>query len=312
MTHHSLLGLRAAVFACLIALFAEPASAQGLNWFYCYAPNAQTGVVHVSNMHEVGPVSERAGYGAEFANYLTARGKLPRGAQAYCVMRATEREIAVAQRDVTELCAVCNGASIVESVAWARSGSVGRQILASDAPRNPATGAEGAVTSTQPATPTKDSPGTVPEGVGVFLMGRLDASEVVYTANEQRGQFLTRYKADLKGGRWTWILLNDTCPGWVAVAFATNGSERLYFVARGSEYEGSARAAVLREAEPYAARQGPAWITGIRASFHNSYTPPSPNFSRGVIDGIKNEVRRHVVDPCAPLETKGVIWGVRG
>ncbi len=310
--HRGLIGVWVAAIAFAIGLRAEPVSAQGLNWFYCYAPNAQTGVVHVSNMHEVGPVSERASYGAEFANYLTARGKLPRGAQAYCVMRATEREIGVAQSSVLELCEVCSGASIIESVAWARSGSVGRQILTPDAPRNPAPGPERAITSTQPAIPTNDSPATAPEGAGVFLMGRLDASEVVYTANEDRGQFLTRYKADLKGGRWTWILSNDTCPGWVAVAFATNGSERLYFVARGSEYEGSARAAVLREAEPYAARQGPAWITGIMVSFHNAYTPPSPNFSRGVIDGIKNEVRRQVVDPCAPLGRTSASWGVRG
>lgn len=298
------------ILGVVAALWAAPASAQGLNWFYCYAPNAATGVVYVSDVHAVGPVSERAGYGNEFAGFLASRGKLPAHAQAYCVMRATEQEVVRGQQSVTELCSECGGATTVEHIAWLRGGQRGRQLAtpvpAADASlgERPRGAARGSVATgrTEPV-----------EGVGAYIMGRSDATGIVHTANEENAQFQTRHKADLKGGQWTWIAMNDRCPGWVAVAYATDGDERHYFVAKGSDFEGTARVAAIKLAEAYAARKGAAWLAGVLSSFKNEYRHPPTDFSRGAIRGVRQEVERMVTTPCA--DSRGVRYtavGVRG
>lgn len=317
------------ILSMVAAFWAKPASAQGLNWFYCYAPDARSGTVYVSDVQAVGPVSERALYGTEFSRYLVAKGKLVAGGQAYCVMRATEREIERGQQELAQHCTECAGANKFEHVVWPRGGNNVRRILAGTgsagkavqvdsapqaAPRaNTARPASG-VSTTRPAptvASTVATPDTPVEGLGVFMMGRGDETDVVFTANRENGQFLTRFKADQKGGRWNWVLLNDKCPGWLAVTYASNGNERRYFVARGAADEGAASARAMVAARSYAKREGGVWEMGVLYVFTNDYRQPGADFSGGLIEGVKQEVGKRVVDPCAATGASSGI-GVRG
>ena len=74
-------------------LLSSAAAAQAPQYFYCFATNAGTGTVYVSDIHEVGPISERRSYGEQFAKYLIGKGKVPVGTDGYCVMRPTKAEI---------------------------------------------------------------------------------------------------------------------------------------------------------------------------------------------------------------------------
>lgn len=286
------------------AVWATPASAQGLNWFYCYAPNPATGTVLVSDAQPIGPVSERGGYGREFSTYLNARGKLPAGSQVYCVMRATEQEVRRGQQELAARCDECGGASKFEHVVWPRGGKSVRQVLAGG----------GAAQSPAPVTQAQVAVETPPvEGAGVFIMARTDQTEIVYVANEDNGRFLTRFKADQKGGQWTWMLDNDRCSGWLAVAYATNGSKRQYFVARGSPDQGQASRKALAAAEEYAHAQGGGWLSGVLSSFQNEYRHRGGDLSRGVIRAVGQELVKQlgVGDSCTEFRN-GTTVGVRG
>ena len=127
-----LLALIAVAFA---AFWAVPAAAQGPQFFYCYAVDAKAGTVYMSDMHRVGPVAERRTYGTSFSAYLAEQGKVPPGTPAYCVMRASEKEIERGQMDLAlGQCPECSGASKFQQVAWRRDGEAGT-MLASGPPQ---------------------------------------------------------------------------------------------------------------------------------------------------------------------------------
>jgi hypothetical protein len=286
----------------LASLWGSPASAQGLNWFYCYAPNPSTGRVLISDAQPIGPVSERGAYAREFATYLTARGQLPAGTQAYCVMRSTEQEVRRGQQELAARCDECSGASQFEHVVWPRGGKSVRQVLTGKSrPQPPAA----------PAQPPVTVEKALAEGAGVYIMARTDQTAIVYVANEENGRFLARFKADQKGGQWTWMLSNDRCSGWLAVAYATNGSARQYFVARGSPDEGQASRKALEAAEAHVQRQGGGWLSGVLVAFQNEYRHRESDFSRGVIAGVRDELAKEVADRCGEFKN-GTTWGVRG
>lgn len=290
------------------ALWSAPASAQGLNWFYCYAANAKTGTVYVSDVHAIGPVGERASYGPDFAAFLAKSGKAPAGTQAYCVMRGTEREIATGLTNLSRECTTCGGADKFEQVAWPRGGKTLGNLLAGNLPSRKAPDPAGGKPPVKEEARKVEEPG---EGLGVFLMARLDDLDVVFTANEDNGGFLTRQKADLRGGKWTTLLQNDRCPGWMAVAYATNGTSRNYFIAKGASSEGAASLEALNKAEDYVTRRGNAeWRTGVLNAFVNDYRAPGLDLSNGVIDGVKGKIRNAVTSDCNDYETASS--GVRG
>ena len=292
----------AIVIMALGTLWAAAAAAQPPRYFYCYAQDPQTRIVYVSDAHDVGPVSERASYGSDFSRFLSAKGKIPSGAPAYCTMQPTKADIDRGIADLAQYCSGCSGPSGFEDIVWPRGGKtvanllVGR--LASSVPnRAPPNGEPLPV----------DEPA---EGVGVFMLGRLDQTDVVFTANEENGQMLTRYKADLRGGKWTTILSNDRCPGWLAIAYASTVTERAYFVSRGAADEGAASRAALAKAEDYAARKGSDWNSGVLYAFSNEYRAPGLDFARGPIEAAKGKVGQLVTRYCN--DAGAPVGGARG
>jgi hypothetical protein len=152
--------------ALLAASWTGTATAYELNWFYCFAPDPETGTVHVSERLPVGPVAERAGYGREFVEHLQDRRLLGPDMQGYCFMAETEAEIERAQRDLGTDCRVCGGASRFVRIAWPRpgtavAGSTGASVNGGTAPAGGGTpGAGGGATQAGDATSNSGPTGT--------------------------------------------------------------------------------------------------------------------------------------------------------
>lgn len=301
-----MLRLIIAAAAFLGAAWGVGAAAQPPQFFYCYATNAKSGTVYVSDMHRVGPVGERASYGQGYARYLAAKGKVPSGTQGYCVMRATEREIERGQLELTARCDECGGADKFEQVAWLRNGKDVGVLLAGKLDRKPSA-------PDKPAEADAAAPTETPRGAGVYAWGARGETDIVMSINETNGGALARLKADLQGGKWTNILSADRCPGWGAISYASNGEERFYYAARGAEDEGEASRKALEFAERAAERQEGEWVTGVLQSYFNDYQPSERDFSgRSLFQIAKDEVRRMVTTECARDERRLTTFGVRG
>jgi len=310
----------AAALLAATCLWAGPASAQGLAYFYCYAVDTEQGKVFVSDMHEVGPVAERASYGEQFATYLKVKAKASASIKSYCVMRATEREIERGRAELTEYCRECADITKFEDVAWLREGTGAKALLAGKLIK-PSEPKDASPSKAEPPQVARAEPEPEPaEDAGVYILGHREATEVVYSANEERGGYLVRQKADLKGGKWTTIITNSTCPGWVAVAYASNGSERWYYAAQGAASEGEASLQALDAADAGAKRMEGVWVTGVLVSFRNNYRPKSIGpvevaesvVEDGVIQTTKGLIRRQVVSGCPAPRGPYVTFGVRG
>jgi hypothetical protein len=139
--------MRGQIVALAALLCAAPAAAQGLTHFYCYAPDAATDTVYMSQALPVGPVGERGGYGREFVAYLMRKGVLSKPVQAYCTMRTSSADIDRSRHALAEEgCAECGAASHFEDVTWPRGGAP----------------SQGASTSHIAAAPKMPQPSTLP------------------------------------------------------------------------------------------------------------------------------------------------------
>lgn len=283
------------------ALWAAPTAAEGPAYFYCYAQDPATRTVYVSDVQAVGPVSERAAYGTEFSRFLSGNGKVPSGTLAYCTMHMSRDQVERGVAGLTQYCSGCADPSGFAEVAWPRGGKTLANLLAAKLPGRTSAPTEPAAAENAPA-----------EGIGVFALGRIDETDVVFTANEDNGQTLSRYKADLRGGKWTTLLSNDRCSGWLAIAYASNSTDRAYFVSKGAADEGAASGRALEAAEKYAERQGADWTAGVLFAFVNNYQAPGFNLSDGVLDAVKKEVRAIVTTDCDAKEKDMTAVGVRG
>lgn len=152
------------VAASAIAWVPAPSFSQAPQFFYCYAIDADSGTIYLSDMHRVGPVAERRGYGQNFSDYLGSVGTVSSIAPAFCVMRATAGDIERGQQDlISQGCAECGGAKRFERVAWRRNGVndtivVERPFQSSDGTRSaPArlSPPTGTVTMPYPDAPTR-------------------------------------------------------------------------------------------------------------------------------------------------------------
>lgn len=308
----------AALFAASIPL-GPAASAQGLRYFYCYAVDSGTNQVLVSDMHEVGPVAERAAYGEQFAIWLQATGKASRSVRPYCVMRASEAEIARARSDLAGYCSECGAIKTFRDVTWLRQGKGVEELLQGKLikPEDPVETSE----TSEPGEPAPvPDPAAVVEpvaGEGVSILGRRDMTDVVYAANVERSADIARQKADLKGGKWTPLLTDNRCPGWISIAYASTGRERWYYIAQGADSEGEASAQALAAAQKSAKRLEGTAITGVLVAFRNNYTPPPVDVidaisEDGVLQTTKGLIRRTVTSGCPGPPGSYATMGVRG
>lgn len=295
-------------------LISSAGSAQGLRYFYCYAVDPGTEQVLVSDMHEVGPVAERAAYGEQFATWLKATGKASNSVKPYCVMRASEAEIERGRSDLTSYCSQCGAIKNFRDVAWLRQGKGVEELLQGKLirPADPELVEPG-----EPVPPLELAAVAEPVvGEGVSILGRRDMTDVVYAANVERSAYIARQKADLKGGKWTPLLTENRCPGWISIAYASNGAERWYFIAQGADSEGEASGQALAAAQESAKRLDGTSVTGVLVAFRNNYMLPPVGIagavSEDVVQTAKGLIRRAVTTGCPGPATPYATTSVRG
>lgn len=296
-----------------ISVGSTPARAQGLQYFYCFAPDPASGTTYVSDVHPVGALHERARYPRMFEDFLRIRGKLGVDRKAYCTMRATMREINQGRMAMRATpCRECAGAERLDDVVWPRP----------DKLRVPSMKVATGSRPTPTALADADTPRPAalpPEQQGAYLLAREDSVDVVAAINVADGLTEVQAKAKSRGGKWRDLMTDDRCPGWIAVAYAEKTREHAYFAVRGQDSESAASAAALDLADRW--DQIPDEKKGVVFTALNRIEQPEktladhlPDFDSGFINGIKHYIRRMVVSPCAagvPTRAGGG-GGVRG
>lgn len=282
----------ALIAAVLVAAGAGGGEAKAADpaYFYCYAPNPETGTTYVSDVHKVGPVGERRRYGDDFAAYLRSQGKLREGGVAYCVMRATLREVDGGRIDLSRMtCSECAGAERLEDVKWPRGGKGVEAVLAGNGPR--------AVTANDEPVAAKETAGEPKKHPGVTVYVREDATDAIAVSNQPGGADFARKRTQERGGKWRALLVDEQCSGWGAVAYAQSGSARRYWVQLAdTEFEAAERAVNI--ASRYAEGKGDGWEAGIVAQFYSAIPESGPTMLDRAIDGVKDLLKESAVKQC--------------
>lgn len=298
-----------------------PARADPLRYFYCYVVDPSKEQVFVSDMHEVGPIAERGSYGRQYVDYLSAKRLVSPQAKAYCVMRSTEPEIARGLRDLPAICPECGGLDTFTPVAWLRRGKGVRDVLAGKlvlpAPKAASVLTQNSEIAPDDAQLAAQAVAQAVEGEGVWVRVGHDMTDVVYSANEPNGDFRTRHLADQKGGKWTVLLANNRCPGWIGVAYASNGTDRWYYAAQGGLSEGDANREALRAAQEMADKSRGTWITGVLISIHNEFRLEPTDIAgtvkqHGAVGAATRVIRKAVTSGCTRNGGRMAGVGVRG
>ncbi len=198
----------------------QQAHADALRYFYCYAPDPAAGTVHVSPAMPIGPVAERAGYGAEFVAHLRRQGRLRGAATGYCVMRPSQDAVARAQSKLpVESCPECAGASHFQGVAWTRGGTA---MPAPSLPRSP----PAAVPTAAPA----DGTGADAEGPFLLVMGNRRSGRLLVIGNRADRAAVARQQARFSETEgWTTLLVSNA-PGHGAAACSHDADGTRFFV----------------------------------------------------------------------------------
>lgn len=238
-------------FALFLAGTAAPAAGQGTLYFYCYAPDPASGTVFMSQAQPVGPVSERAGYGAAYVAYLRSTGRVGSDVQGYCTMRSSEREIARAQAALPrESCPECAGAKRFEGVAWPRA--EGRTLAAPAA----VTVAEN-IAKPAPRSETPQLTNTTPSHDPlIVILGNEETGKLIKLSNgPDLLEAAQKQARTIRSTGWKTLLVSRA-PGFGASVCVESGGQFRFFIAHGlasqREAVGEARAA----AKSYSSRSG--------------------------------------------------------
>ncbi|UNK57255.1 hypothetical protein MNQ95_14135 [Pseudoxanthomonas daejeonensis] len=299
-----------------------PLSAQQLSHFFCYVPDPASGTVFVSPVMPIGPMAERAGYGAEFLGYLRGKGLLRGQAQGYCQMRPSVEAITRTQSALAQQsCPECGGATRFQGVAWSRNGtaapapqiakaasaahSPGIEIVSLDTPSN------------NPAIEilSFDAPGNP---AWLLVMGNRRTGRVVVAGNRPSRQAVEKLEAKFDPADGWKTLLISTSRGAGAVVCGPENGETRFFVAS----EQADTAAAQMNARQFALQNlrgvataelqvcGGPWDT--RVPDDRSQTI-SDDFIQEISDEVKRQIRCDPAHgrPCPP-PPRPTANGVRG
>jgi hypothetical protein len=199
-------------------------------------PDPAAGTVYVSPVMPIGPVPERAGYGAEFAAHLAKQGKLSGQAEGYCLMRPSQEAVARAQALLPkEACRECGGASRFEPVAWPRGGQPSPPLAVGlGAPAPSAGPTTGSAAAEPPFPPT------------LVVMGNARTGRIVTVGNRTSAQAVAQLQARFPAAEGWKSLLTSLEPGFGAVVCVPEPEGIRFFVAHAQP---SQEQAVLRAGE---------------------------------------------------------------
>lgn len=222
------------LLAVVASAVAGAAWAQGApQYFFCHVPDPASGTVFMSAALPVGPVSERAGYGAEFVAHLKKQGRLRGDAQGYCTMRPSLEAVARAQgRLPLENCPECGGAARFEGVVWNRGGR--DAVAPAPVPASRSKAAQGA-----PALA-----GAAGQAPLLLVMGNVRSGRLHVISNRRSPAEAEAIQARHPAAAgWKTLLLSDE-PGYGAAVCVREAGEVRFFVAHAqASFEDAARVA---------------------------------------------------------------------
>lgn len=302
-----LLSFAAAAIAAIGLMSA--AEAQAPQYFYCYVPNAANGTVYMTQTLPVGPVSERAKYGEDYAAYLRSEGLVSPTARGYCTMRATTGEVAVAREGIQSFCPECNGATRFTTAPWSRPG-----MQTAPAPKT----AESAIQAVIPQQPTPTAP-LAPEKtpeLRLAVMGNDVTGEVLVVTgpNAEKAAEDAAANAFPTTG-WKKLAMSEA--SGYGLALCVDGPPINFFVAEGKDTLSDAFAEIAAEARAYGKE------TGKRPYLCKHWHIKAPGYvepavDSSVIDTVKGIIRRYLTcqddEPTCRGQAKSsmVTFGVRG
>lgn len=283
---------------CMMAgtvLFSAPVGAQVQLYYYCWAPDPATGVVHMSQVLPAGPASERARYGRDFADYLKAKGLVNNTVAAFCTMRTSPGEIAQSRSALpVEPCTECMGATRFRDVEWSRPGSPkpGPGLIAAKAPAErtpPPPMTQGDVDLSQPL---------------VVVVGNAETGELSYRRYRPNLRTVTLAQARSRHPTGWSVIAESRTAGWGAATCVAERGRTRFFVAEGYSSPKQANGYSRVEAYKYAKVRklvmrscGAAW----EVRDPNPQTRP-----QAVVDTMRGLIRQQVVgcDEGLPRVTK--------
>ena len=285
------------LLVALIFLVAAPVAAQGaLTHYFCYAPDPATGTVHVGPITPVGPVAERGGYGARFAQQLRARGVTGIDLQAYCTMRPGLAQLQRSKQALPqEPCPFCAGATRFAEVPWSRDA-----ILPPKPPPAPVPLRTAGTVS--PVTP--GIPDAVPAGPLIVVLGNSETGEVV-SGVRRPGDALDLLRTvreqawRQRESGWQTLLVSNE-PGVGVATCLKDGPNWRFFVAHSPDGLGlrDARAGAAAQAAIAEAR------TGTKAAQCGKYWSAGGIITEerpaGVIETVQGLIRKCVTPKKPP------------
>jgi hypothetical protein len=300
----SVMALSAAL--CIVSA----ARAQAPQYFYCYVPNAANATVYMTQTLPVGPVSERAGYGEEYAAFLRAEGLVSPSARGYCTMRATTSEVATAREEIQGgYCPECNGATRFTTAPWSRPGM-------QNAPeQKTADSAIQAVIPQQPKQTVPLAPEKAPE-LRLAVMGN-DVTGEVLVVTGPNAETAAENAAATAFPTTGWKKLAMSEASGYGLALCVDGPPISFFVAEGKETISDAFAEVAAQAKAYGTQ------IGKRPYLCKHWHIKEPGYvepvwDTSVIDLVKGLIRSYVTcQDDEPTCRKAVMprlttFGVRG
>ncbi|RYD67532.1 MAG: hypothetical protein EOP58_02930 [Sphingomonadales bacterium] len=191
-------------------------------YFYCYAPDLKSGRVYLSQTIPVGPITERARYGAEFTAFLVRTGRIAATVQSFCTMSWSQAEAEKGQRAVQSgYCPECAGIGEFVPVHWNRPGAPppGRAPVIVARVQPPV------VPPAQPAPTPFDS-----VEPWVVVLGNSETGEVLVRRNQDNLAEATMIEAQsIRASGWRELLATRD-KGWGAVICLTHDGVTEFFV----------------------------------------------------------------------------------
>jgi hypothetical protein len=260
-----------------------------LSVFYCYAPDAASGVVYQSQALPLGPVSERVSYGREFAAYLKSTRRVRADVQAYCVMRSTTDEIARARASLlVESCPECAGATRAESVEWPRPDAGAMSVPSADPARH---GSVAPPIERASTNPSKGRPRKSEDKL-VVVMGNTESGKLLVVSNQPDLEAVAARQARMIRPTGWKTLLATSEPGFGAAFCVRHGEVTRFFLAHAQPSMKDAISHAREFAAPYAAET--AQEVRICGAPWNAQTGEGLSRDEGVIDDLKDAIREEV------------------
>lgn len=212
--------------------------------FYCYAPDPKSGAVYISQTIPVGPVAERARYGAEFTAFLVRTGRIATTVQSYCTMTWSQAEAEKGQRAVqTGYCPECAGLDTFVPIHWNRPGAP------------PPGRAPVIVAKAQPPSAPPPEPAATPfDSVEPFVvvLGNSETGEVLVRRNLDNLVEATMIEAQsIRATGWRELLATRD-KGWGAVVCVKRDGATEFFVSHPHPTSRAAALAARAAAQPRA------------------------------------------------------------